>query len=428
MDMGLGKTITTLALFHKLKAKNPRLRLLVVCPKVLVKSAWEEDVKKFTQFSISYYKKYKDQDILTINFEALIRGKQKQFILDKLAEGPWMCAIDESSKLKNHKSKITKTLLELAPKFVNRVILSANPTPNTEMEFFSQLNFLHKDYLGKNFFQYRSYFFHLQRGGQIIGQGGFIPPSALKDMFKKGFKYTVNKERYPVLLERLKPVCFWRKKKDCLDLPEQIDVLRKVELGASEKRAYKDMKQSMIAEIKEEFVVANVALTKIMKLRQITSGFAYDEDRNAIALDEKTKLKELGEILEELGDEQAIIWINFKEEQRVILEMLGDNACVAGDENFDAFRGGEHQYLVLNPKSCAHGLTFVNCSYQIFYSMSYSYEEYAQCKGRIHRIGQNKNCTYIHILADGTIDMDLLDVVQKKKSIEDTVFNFLRGK
>src|SRR6185503_3530962 len=98
------------------------------------------------------------------------------------------------------------------------------------------------------------------------------------------------------------------------------------------------------------------------------------------------------------------------------------------DTSIKKFQNGEVRYLIEHTKSAAHGLTFVNCKTMIFYSMDYSYESHAQARDRIHRIGQKNNCLYIYMIATGTIDEQLLLVLQKKKGLQDAVYSIVRNK
>ena len=47
-SMGIGKTRAALMIFQKLREIHPDLKLIVLCPKKLIKNTWAEDIKKFT--------------------------------------------------------------------------------------------------------------------------------------------------------------------------------------------------------------------------------------------------------------------------------------------------------------------------------------------------------------------------------------------
>ena len=63
----------------------------------------------------------------------------------------------------------------------------------------------------------------------------------------------------------------------------------------------------------------------------------------------------------------------------------------------------------------------------VFYSLDYSYESHIQARDRVHRIGQKNSCLYIYIIAKDTIDEELLKVLQKKQTLQDTVYAIVRN-
>ena len=192
-------------------------------------------------------------------------------------------------------------------------------------------------------------------------------------------------------------------------------------MSPAQRRHYIQMKNALVTEIKGEAVVAQVALAKILKLRQITSNFAISPDGVAIGIEgPNPKMIELFNLIEELGDRQVIIWAQFHEEIETISAALGDKARTLysktedKDDNIRAFKENQYRYLVAHPRSGGHGHTFVNASVEIFYSLDYSWEAYEQSRGRVHRAGQTQKVTYIHILAKDTIDETILGVLQRK--------------
>ncbi|MCA9052150.1 MAG: hypothetical protein KDA89_25615, partial [Planctomycetaceae bacterium] len=98
------------------------------------------------------------------------------------------------------------------------------------------------------------------------------------------------------------------------------------------------------------------------------------------------------------------------------------------EESINRFKSGEVRYLIAHPRSAAHGLTFVNCSAMVFFSLDYSFEAHAQARDRIHRIGQTASCLYIYLLAQESIDGELLKVLQRKQSLQDMVYGLVRNK
>jgi len=440
-DPGLGKTRTGLEIFRHFRQQDPKLRLLVVCPLSLVNAAWGEDIKRFTEFSYGIFKELKGvlPDIVIINYEAFISRKYLPLIKKLVMENQFMCVLDESSRLKNHKSVTTKTLLAMAEYFRYRVIASGTPMPNSEAELWGQISFVRPYLLPKSFYAFRNTYFHLERNGEIMTTGRYVSRDEMREILSSGWKYVITAESRRRLMNEINPVSHWVKKSEALDLPEKIDETREVILSPKEAKAYQEMRDLLVTEIDGEEISAQIVLTKLMKLRQATSGFFYGEDGKSVEVDKSSKLKELEEIIEELGNQPVIIWVQFHHEINVIYGMLSEKygpnqiaTLYAETQNKDTsirkFQNGDVRYLIAHPKSAAHGLTFVNCKTMIFYSMDYSYESHTQARDRIHRIGQKNNCLYIYMIATGTIDEQLLLVLQKKKGLQDAVYAIVRNK
>ena len=471
-EVGCGKTLTALAAYESFKKQDPDLKLLVICPISLIHGAWVKEIEKFTDYKWwDIHSKVNNTsfpgkaDIWILNFEYLI-NKAKFLELRKwLSLGEFMVIIDESSKMKNHTSvtvdrlngewKAGKYIQGIKDMCRYRIELTGTPAPNTESEYWAQMYFLNPAILGNNFYKFRNLYYSLQRGKEIV-KGAVFDKQTLREMFNKGYKYEFDESKRQEFFDKLKPWCHVIKAKDCLDLPEAIDEYRVFDMESDQARVYKEMKTEFVAEIRHELdhqiyvneiekaiiqssiVVANIILTKMMKLRQITSGFAITESGIGRALTTKIpeKLKILLDIIEECGNEQIIIWCQFRYEIVQIVTTIKEIANVAElhggiaekdrIHHINNFLSGACRFLVAHPDSAAHGLTFVNCNRAVYYSLSYSYEEYSQSRGRIMRHGQKKNCVYFHILARSTVDEDVLAVCQKKQTKQDIAERFLK--
>jgi len=440
-DPGCGKTRTTLEIFSHLRESVPNLKLLVVCPLSLINAAWGEDTKKFTNFKYSpYLEMGREYDIVGINFESLIQPKRLKEIESLLKSGQWMIAVDESSRMKNPKSMTTKALLAIAPLCRYRIIASGTPAPNGEYEFWAQAKFISAESFADSFFAFRNAYFHLSRGKQMMSVRGLVVNRGMmQKIFQQGWKYDITPEMREKLMDRMKPFSHWVRKEDALDLPEKIDEVRMVRLNPNERKMYNEMKTHLVAEVKTgkkvDQITAEVALAKLMKLRQATSGFLYTEGHEAVRPGKSSKMRELEDLLEELGKQQVIIWVQFHEEIDKISEMLKESGktfttLYSGTENKEdsikSFQTGESQYLIAHPRSAGHGLTFVNCSAMVFLSLDYSFEAHAQARDRIHRIGQTKKCLYVYLIAQGTIDELVLQVLNKKRSLQDLLYELVK--
>lgn len=414
MEVGTGKTLTAIHIYKALQAKS----CLVVCPISLINAAWGEDIKKVGYTYCNLRKEFKEANFYIINYESYYLEKY-QDLIRKIK--PEMIVLDESSKIKNHSAKITKSLLQDAPNYQYRIVMTGTPAPNDETEYWPQMKFVDNWCLPDSFYKFRNTYFHLQRGSQIIPAA--YNKFALASAFQKGFKYRTSDAKRKQLMDKINPYIFWAKKKDCLDLPEQTDEIREITLSPSQMKSYKEMKRHFITEINGEAIAANLAITKLMKLRQITSGFAINAEGEALQLEDNSKLNELHLLLDELGDKQAIIWVNFHKEIDILTEALQNTVTLYSltkdkETSITDFQTGKSKYLIAHPRSAAHGLTFVNCDTEIFFSLDYSFEAHEQARGRIHRPGQKKKCTYIYLLAKDTIDYDIQQALDKKEELQ----------
>jgi len=336
--------------------------------------------------------------------------------------------VDESSKLKDPNSQITQAILSLAGVQVRktkffpdklipyRYCLSGTPAPNDESNYWGQIKFVTgkgNDGFSDNYYAFRAKYFSSVQITPINKIFKFR--SAMSDEFK----------------QTMAPYCHVVRKEDALDLPEQTHSVWLVQLSGDEQKAYDQMEQEMVLEFGDDTILAKNALTKALSLRELTSGFIYDEYRQPKRTG-FSKLKELKELLESLGKEQVIIWYNFEAEKNQILGAL-DNvlwADVPGDTRdfvLKEFKEGRLRYLLANPASLGHGLTLINCKYAVYFSITHSYELLKQSQDRIHRAGQKRSCSYYYLLAEGSYDEVIYKTLAKKKKLSDATLNYIRS-
>jgi len=436
-DTGVGKTFIGIEII-KFKA----VKTLVVCPLSIITPAWFEDLDKFApeirkanlwkqkRRQLRFYRQeMMKSQVCIVNFEAF--KSQLQYI----EEGGFkMVLIDESSKIKNYKSQITKDITKYCDNIEFVYLFSGTPAPNSELEYFPQTRIINPLIHGKSYFRHRNKF--------------FVNPGL-------GFKWFLSGDRRIEFLDGLSKVMTVVKKEDVLDLPPRTFNKREVILSPKEKKAYKEMATQLVAEIEDEEITAYNAAVKIMKLRQVTAGFMFNEDGVPMFLG-TSKLKELLSLLEEIGANQVIIWTQFQYEAFQIMDALAPHQRMALKRGFKdyeqslhenpvcglcngtvsqdlkdlqvrLFKEGKFQYMIAHPKSLGHGVTLTNTSYAIYNSLSYSSEEHKQSQDRIYRKGQYNACTYYYLLAPGTIDPVIYSALRGKTKMENAVLSYIKG-
>ena len=251
---------------------------------------------------------------------------------------------------------------------------------------------------------------------------GFLAKYFHQDMSNPHYWYQTDddKERY---YARLSQNSVFLKKEDCVDLPEKVFEIRRFDMAKNQRQYYDDIVNDIKDHINQWSKFEFTA--KLMKLREVTSGFVINKDRTISTFD-NNKEKLLEEVLNEIGNKPVVVWCQFQHEIETLAEKFGGVALTSKTKNRDdiirQFKNNSIKLLFTHPQLIGKGLTFVNCTYNIYYSLSFSYEEFKQSQDRIHRIGQNNKCTYIILQAKNSIEEKIYDCVQRKGNAVDELY------
>ena len=442
-DMGTGKTSMALNIVSN-KYQKYGAKFLIIAPLAVIKTAWMNDQKTyFPDMRIlplhQSFKQDKQKELLIewrarpdypirrklksrtphreireeleqyaqhyiINPELLIT---KPGIIDKY--GITGLIMDESAVLKNYHG-VTSTIVRERAKNLRFVyLLSGKPAPNNEIEYFSQMKIVAPDMFRFTYGAFATGFCCRDEVGRRIVR--WPCRSLLADMVAS---------RSLVV-----------SKKDCLDLLPTKVIIRRVELPSKWRLLYEDLVDNWLASITDEngqilHYHAEWSIAVLMKLRQIASGFVLlesEREGNTICKDlHFEKVKELLRVLENIPSEQVIVWCQFKHEIELLESVLSKKATVVTaygdtkdcDKSIEAFKEGKAKYIIALPQSLKYGVTFNNCTYAVYYSLSYSAEQYSQSHDRNYRLGQKKECTYIYLQTDKTIDVEIYDILMEK--------------
>ena len=403
-------------------------KTVVVCPKAIMRNAWERDAEHFPTLNVvvcwaTTPAKRKalidtpDADILVLNFEMFKKHRR-----DLYNAGVRRVIVDESSKLKSHETQVTKAMIEWCDHMQSVYLLSGTPAPNNDSEYWSQFRCIDKAVFGDSFYRFASeYFVPLKRtvNGRTVVVG-----------------YKEKEEKRALFAKRMRARSWSLRKEDAVDLPEQVDVVRRFELSKDERAAYDDLETQLRTEATGGTLnVKAEALAN--KLRQVCGGWAY-QDAEAVDIG-RSKLDTLNDLLDEIGPQPAVIWIDYREDSRrvaALCEKRGEAAAVLdGGTNgnavkgiVDDFQSGKLKRIICHPASVGHGITLTSASYMVFYSPIWSAELYVQARDRIHRKGQTNRCTYYHLVADDTIERSVLWACRHKKTKSEAMMAMLANK
>lgn len=209
------------------------------------------------------------------------------------------------------------------------------------------------------------------------------------------------------------------------DLPEPVFVPIRVQLSDEILTEYRNFKRKLVSEIHDVEAVSQGVLTN--KLLQFSSGSMYREDRS-IAHIHDAKLDALTSLVEEAAGDPLLVFYSFKFDLDRIMKRF-PYAVKLGDENVvKDWNAGKIKLLLAHPKSCAHGLNLQFGGHlAVWYGLTWSLELYLQANARLPRPGQKWPVAIYQIIAEGTDDQRLLDVLSDRNSTQESITASVRS-
>lgn len=439
LDMGTGKSKICLDTIGWLFEKKEIELALIVSPKGVVGN-WPGEIEKHLPERIkrevvlwhpSLTKKkieelrnlYTPSDackFLLMNVESFSTKKGVDVAKAFLKKLKCFFVVDESTTIKNRRSKRSKALCSLSKHAVFRRIMTGSPVTKSPLDLFNQMFFLDPKILGYNsFFAFQNRYAVVQR----------------RTFGNHSFNDVIGYQHLDELTAKLSRHSYRIRKADCLDLPDKIYTKRIVELTPEQKKLYLEMQELALTLLENnKLSTTQNALTQIMRLQQITLGHITDDDGEVHEV-KSNRLNELLEVIEETQG-KVIIWATWTRDIRSIASALQDrfgNETVARlhGETPDLDRQGivnEFQdkdsnlrFLVGHPRTGGYGLTLTASSFCVFYSNSYDLELRLQAEDRAHRIGQTNKVTYVDLICPGTVDEKIVHSLRDKINIADTI-------
>lgn len=366
--------------------------------------------------------------VIIINYDAL----QNNTIVQMLKTwNPEFLIGDEAHLVKTYNAIRAKNLASIADGCRYKYLLTGTPISNSPLEVFMPYRILDGGAtFGKNYFTFRATWFVDDNGAWAHADKHFP-------------KYVLNSKLAPEFTRLLYSKADRVTKQECLDLPPLTRVQREVELSEEQKKAYKELKRDFITFIQSKHnepkaVVAQLAVTKALRLQQIVCGSVRADDGSEVIFENIPRIKELESLLEEITPtDKVIVWSRFKADYRAIAktcEKLGLKVCfITGEQtekekqqSVDDFqKNPEYKVLVANQRSGGAGLTLTAASYMIYYSKDFSLTNDEQSESRNHRNGSqiHEKITRIDLVAPDTIDEIINESLVNKADIAERILS-----
>jgi SNF2 family DNA or RNA helicase len=429
LDMGLGKTISTLTAIEELKYDYCEIdTVLVIAPKRVAETVWEEEAKKWDHTKHLTFSKIIGTERQRL---AALKVKADVHIIsrDNIA---WLCSlyaaklpydmlvIDELSSFKAHQTQRFKSLRLARPWFKRVVGLTGTPAPNGLINLWSQMYLIDRgERLEKTITAYRSRYF---RPG---ASNGYVV-----------YSYNLLSDSERLIQERIKDICISMRAEDYLEMPERIDNFVRVTMPDKLMDAYKKFEQENVItlanEIEEGTTTVNAVNAAALsnKLLQFANGAMYDENKNVVPIHD-LKLEALKEIIEAADGKPVLVAWTYQFDRDRIKNYFRSMAPreLKTAEDINDWNAGKVQLMLAHPASAGHGINLqAGGNIIVWYGLTWSLELYQQFNARLYRQGQKQRTIIHHIVTAKTHDEDVVKALKSKDRVQNSLMNSIKAK
>lgn len=417
MGMGTGKTLTTIALLHDAR------RVLIITPKAVM-AVWPVEFERHASYEmhalpLTYssvkINAGKAQDFLAeadakgwehaaviVNYESAWREP----LSDLLLKQQWDAVVlDECHKIKTPGGRASRFCAKLRKKARKVYGLTGTPMPHSPLDLYGQMRAIAPDLYGSNYHAF-------ERRYALLGE------------FKQPISYINQQE----MQEKFFSAAF-QAGRECITLPDATHTVIPVTLEATARRPYNELAKDLATEIAGGQITAANALTKLLRLQQITGGTVKDDDGNMLRVS-TAKRAALVDLLDGMGGEPCVVFCRFTSDIDAVREACAQLqlsfAELSGKRNdLAAFQAGEGDVIAVQIQSGGVGVDLTRARYCVYYSLGFDAGAFEQSLARVHRPGQKKPVSYYHLIAKDTVDERVYKTMRDKR---DVVASFLKLK
>ena len=366
---------------------------------------------------ISRSEKSTDQSVLIVNYERIHMADMQMVLL-----GPgftWdLVVCDEGQKIKAPQGKTSKVADKLGLRAHKRAETTGTPMGHSPLDLFGQFRFLKRTIFGTWYMKFQNRY--AEMGGYRVNG---------RPVQVKGFK------NIPELREKFYSITYRVRKRDvsAFTLPPRTDETRFVTLCAKTMGHYRALEREFITEVEAGIVTAGNALTRLLRLQQMTSGFVRIEDDSTgqyeeISYEKRNALTSL--LAFDLADCPVIVYCRFRKD----LDSVKTVAKELNRPYYEQSGRTRHQWrefqeaddngiLGAQIQSAGLGINLTRASNAVYYSIGLSLTDYEQSRDRNHRPGQDRPVTYYHIIAEKTKDEETYNALMDRKDVIATILH-----
>ena len=422
VDMGLGKTVTTLTAVRELMEDYLEAeRVLVIAPKSVAENTWTSECAKWDHLAhlrvsvVMGDEKHRIKaldtpaDIYVINRDNVVWLTQhlgKHWDFDTVI-------IDESSSFKNPQARRFKALRKVRPQIRRMILLTGTPSPNGHMDLWAQMWLIDMGQrLGRTLGSYRTKYFRPGRSNGHVAYDWILRPGAGDEISSQMSDVTVS-----------------LKAEDWLEVPDFTEADIRIALSPTESKTYRDFERDQLMSLEGKEIEAVTAAALTNKLLQFTGGAMYDTDHGWHEVSD-AKLRALEGIMESAAGDPVLVFYQYKHEKERLLERFKTLRPVifSGEpEILQEWNAGRIPMLLCQPASVQYGLNMQDGGHLIvWYTPTWNLEQYQQANARLHRQGQKRPVICYRLVCEGTVDNRVIAAVSAKDGAQESLLRMIR--
>ena len=425
LDMGLGKTVSTLTAMQQLMDDCEISRTLVVAPKKVAETTWTTEAQKWDHLKSLKVAKVMGTEkqrklALAEKADVYVIGRDSFVWLVGIFGGmlPFdVLVIDELTSFKSSKSNRFKAMRMATPTAKRVIGLTGTPAPNGLIDLWAQMYCIDMgERLGRSVTKYRETYFETHKWNNII----------VRCNVKKGYDEVIRK--------KIADICLSMQAKDYLQLPDLINHTIKVQLSSTTMQAYTKFEREKVLQFQDEHqgetanVLAQSAAGLMNKLSQFANGAIYDDERNVHHVHDE-KLDRLAEIIEAANGSSVLVFYQYKHDAARIAEKFNKAYRVkvyTDEKQLIEWNAGQVDILLAHPASTAFGLNMQDGGhYIVWFGTGWNLELYQQANARLHRQGQQYPVQVYNLVCSGTVDERAEAALENKKGVQQGLLDSL---
>ena len=407
-EVGLGKTIEAGLILAELRLRGLADRTLVITPAGLV-AQWQEELERKFGVPTTIPGQDVDRGVLVASLAAARRDPLKS----QLTADPWdLIIVDEAHRVRAPRSASGQLIRQLRSRYL--LLLTATPVENRLQDLYEMVSLVAPGLLGT------AAQFRAAHGTAPLTTPGKEPRNTA----------ALRKQTAEVMIRH-------RRSEVSVLLPQRLAETVRVEPSGAERQWYADLTARVRAEGRTTTSAQRLALRSVAKLAGSSPAAAAptlakigwdDLARRGSLLTAPAKVAVL---LDRLGrftqaGQKVLVFTAFRQTLELLTDQVPSAAVYHGSlpraekERVIATFRDEAQVL-LSTESAGEGRNLQFCHVMVNMDLPWNPMQIEQRLGRLHRVGQEHDVLLTNLVASGTIEEQVLHVLEAKINLFELV-------